>query len=185
METMCYFFISINFFSLGQGTDQNAKKMLLDYIHQFEQRGQIRYEVLYWGKEGEQVYYIDLTGLSQNDQVEFAESTEKMFAKNWKTVRVQYNLYYNYLDNKLTFGIIPFGINKKRETEMLNYIEQYEKDNSVKINAGSVINETMIEEDQDKRYMLDLSKLTEVKKRIEFIEHSKNLLSFKQGNKKK
>ncbi len=172
-----YFNISVDFYSIGQGTNNDAEDELFNYINKVQKQFKITidYEKHRWGREGEQFVYMDVSSLPILEEQIFLNNLIKMFVDKNKMAIVRANLYYEPQYNYLTLGIMLYGQNKERENVVLNYINGYEKANNVKINYGTMINETSIPEDQDKRYQFNLNELTETQ-RIEIINKVKELM---------
>jgi hypothetical protein len=146
------------------GIDQKAFQELHAHIRQFQKKNKqkLQFETLHWGKEGERVIYFELSQLTDNQANTFFETTLQLLRnKEYKLVKVGSLLNYHLTSQTLWVHCIPYNLNQKREQDFRNYIEKFEAENQVKILQGSMINETGIEEDQDKRYELNLSTLSE------------------------
>ena len=75
---------SVNFISIGAGTDHKAKEKLHDFLKAFEQQQKVRldFKIKNWGKEGESEYIFDLKTLSAKQRGEFKGTVQKMFKEN-------------------------------------------------------------------------------------------------------
>jgi len=129
--------------------------------------------IVRWGKEGERLMLFTSKELQST---QFQEFTKKV-QQNVRLKLVKVNTLFEYEHKKATFWvhIPPFGLSQTQEKKWLEYLKAFEKENKVEILRGSMINETHAEEDQDKRYELNLSPLSEAKRK-ELMLQSKKIL---------
>ena len=156
-----YYYISVDFYSAGQGIDQEAQQELFETINSTQKkfRAVLFYEIIRWGKEGEETVYIDVRNFSIEERIHFLQNLYTLFRDRDKMAIVHSNLYYEPAQQYLTLGISLYGQFEARENELLDYIKKWERRSSVRINPGDMINETAIPEDQDRRNQLNLSGL--------------------------
>jgi hypothetical protein len=156
-----FYFLTVDFYSIGQGVDQNAQEELFQFINRIQKRNNaiLYYETFSWGKEGEETVYIDVRNLKIEERQKFLQNLYKLFSDRTKMTIVHSNLYYDAERKYLVLGVSLFGQLETRENALLEYIKSWEKHSRFKINPGSMINETAIAEDQDRRNELDLSGL--------------------------
>jgi hypothetical protein len=156
-----YFYVSIDFCSIGQGIDAKARDELFEYINKIQKKFKavLFYERIHWGKEGEETIYLDLRNLSLNERQNVLNDFYSMFRDRNKMAYFRLNLYFEPDQQQLVLGISMYGQLETRENILLNYIEKWEKRSRFKINPGDMINETAIPEDQDRRNQLNLSGL--------------------------
>ena len=80
---------SVNFISIGAGTDHKAEEKFQEYLKTFEKNQKVKldYKIKPWGKEGESEYVFDLKKLSTKQRSEFKQSVSTMFKDN-KLVKI-------------------------------------------------------------------------------------------------
>jgi hypothetical protein len=156
-----YFYVSVDFCSIGQGVDAKAMDELFEYINKIQKKYKavLFYERIHWGKEGEETIYMDLKNLPLKERQKVVDDFYSMFRDRSKMAFFRLNLYFEPVQQYLTLGISMYGQIETRENVLLNYIEKWEKRSRFKINPGDMINETAIPEDQDRRDQFNLSGL--------------------------
>ena len=89
-DTLCR--LSVSFISIGSGTDKKAMQEYNQYIIQYEQKNKIKlnYEIIPWGREGENDYCFKLNELNEQQQDQFITETKEIL-KNSTLVRYSEN----------------------------------------------------------------------------------------------
>lgn len=164
----------INFYSECCGVNQDGLKKLETLEKKYAQY--FKKSTTRWGKEGEMLFFYTSKELKSAKFQELVKEVNQDIRLKYKLVDVK--TLFEYETEKATFWvhIPPFGINQTKETKWLEYVKNFEKDNKIELLKGSMVNETHNEQDQDKRYELNLSKLSE-EKRKDFIIQSKKIFT--------
>jgi hypothetical protein len=163
----------INFGSECCGINQDGLKQLetleKNYAQYF-QKATIR-----WGREGERLFMYTSKELKSAKFQELVKQIHQNIRLKYKLVDVK--TLFEYEVKKATFWvhIPPFNLNQANEAKWIEYVKAFEKDNKIELLKGSMINETHDEQDQDKRYELDLSKLSEEKRKYLILQSQKIL----------
>jgi len=175
-----YFYISVDFYSQGQGVDQQSQQNLFDGINKIQKEFivVIFYERIRWGKEGEFTIYIDIRKLAPEERVKFLQKLQEMFRDRNRMAIVHSNLYFDPVRNNLALGVSQLGQLENREKILLDYIARWEKRSRFKINTGDMINETAIPEDQDRRIELNLAGL-EKTQILEIVNKAQEIMQVK------
>lgn len=81
--------LTVNFISIGAGTDHKAEERFAAYIKSFQKENKVtlRYKIKPWGKEGETEYKISLKNLGQKQRRTFKHALNEMFKEN-KRVKI-------------------------------------------------------------------------------------------------
>ena len=89
-DSLCH--LSVSFISIGSGTDKKARQEYDQYIIQYEQKNKIKlnYEIIPWGREGENDYCFKLNELNKQQQDQFITETKEIL-KNSSLVRYSEN----------------------------------------------------------------------------------------------
>jgi thiol-disulfide isomerase/thioredoxin len=163
----------ITFYSECCGINKDANTALENLEKKYNKVFQK--EVIYWGKEGEKVVLYTSKDLNSPVFQDFFKKVNQNITNKYKLVKV--NAFFEYETEKSVFWvhIPPFGLIADREIQWKTYCKTFETDHKTELLKGSMINETHIEQDQDKRYQIDISKLTESQRR-DFILQSKKIL---------
>ncbi len=84
--------LNVSFFSIGTGTDAEARPMLDKYVQQFMDATSKRivYDAIPWGREGEMDMCFTLDNLSPEEQTRFINGMRDTF-KGHELVRVEEN----------------------------------------------------------------------------------------------
>lgn len=71
---------SVSFISIGAGTDGSAKEKFDQFITEYKQENKVelKYETINWGREGEVDYCFDLTSLDKKKQELFIAETKEI-----------------------------------------------------------------------------------------------------------
>jgi hypothetical protein len=71
----------ISFISIGEGTDRNAKEIFDSFLNDWKtnQKKEINYETVHWGREGEVDYCFPLSGLNEAQQKQFVSGFREKF----------------------------------------------------------------------------------------------------------
>lgn len=75
---------TVNFISIGAGTDHEAKGWLAGFLYGFEKnnKGKLDYKIEHWGKEGETKYLFDLSKLSPLQRNKFVNAITERFRED-------------------------------------------------------------------------------------------------------
>jgi hypothetical protein len=167
----------VNLSSECCGVNQEGLKKLETLEKKYAQYFQK--STLRWGREGERLFLYTSKELKSTKFQELVKEVHQTIRLKYKLVDVK--TLFEYEIKKATFWvhIPPFNLNQANETKWLAYVKTFEKENHIELLKGSMINETHDEQDQDKRYELDLSKLSE-EKRKELILQSQKILTEEQ-----
>jgi hypothetical protein len=181
-----YFYISVDFYSIGQGIDKKAQEELFDCINKAQKKFKtsLPYEQIWWGKEGEETIYLDVRDLAIEERQKFVQNLYTIFRDRNKMAIVHSNLSYEPIQQYLVLGVSMYGQLETRENELLDYISKWEKRSRFRINPGSMINETAIPEDQDRRNELNLSGL-EKEQITEIVKKAQEIMQVSSINPKK
>lgn len=71
----------VSFISIGEGTDRNGKEMLDSFLNEWKtnQKKEVKYETIGWGREGEVDFCFPLTELNEKEQTQFVSGIKEKF----------------------------------------------------------------------------------------------------------
>lgn len=166
--------VYVSFYSECCGIDTKAFQLLQNSEKKYSKI--IQKNIIYWGKEGEKLILYTSKELKSAHFQEFVKQVKEDIGSKYKLVRV--NSFFEYDIQKSIFEvhIPPFELIRDQEKEWLDYCKVFETENRITLLKGSMINETYLLEDQDKRYEINLGSLSEERIK-EFIVQSKKHLS--------
>lgn len=76
--------ITVSFISIGEGIDLDAAESYKSYIDNWKSASgkTLSYETIYWGREGETDYCLDMSSISDNESKKLLLETQERFKDN-------------------------------------------------------------------------------------------------------